>query len=334
MKQVRVVLVPLLFAVACGDLPPPSAPSGPSSTSGTDGAGSKVGDGKGTQTGGNTGYDLGGDDPPAAPNVDAVPGRYGYDTIPLRGKASPYLTIFVEGGQAPVATDSDANGDFCIDVPLKPEQQQTLSVYAQNESGATSEAATVHVEQDPTAAEVTVVEPPVVNIAEGAVVHTDTTQKDGQLSSLTDGDLSTSVLFKASTIWIDLGATHRVQRIELVFPDSPGVGDTFATEYMVLSSNVDSPTIPPADGDYGWDLVFDVYPGCDLEAGDGGTDSLVLSPEMQTRYVGIYLIENNQIDWFDSENIRLSELRIFGRPLEAPTQVQDPPSCADGATAH
>ncbi|MEE8409655.1 MAG: hypothetical protein V3T05_08620 [Myxococcota bacterium] len=288
-----------------------------------------------TPADGSSGSDNGTPDdsvpPPEAPSLADLPARYGYDTIPLRGSASPFETIFVEGGEAPVATDADGGGNFCIDVPLNTGKEQTLNVFAQDEQGQTSDPSSVVVDQDPSLAEVVIPPQPVVDLAPGLPVYGDETPKEGLLSYVTDQDPTTNVLLPESRLWIDLGDWYDIEKIEIEFPDEPMAGDdTFATEYMVLASDEAAPVMPPDVWDTSWTLLYDVYPGSFLEAGDGGVDSFELLVPMRARYVAFYLIENNKIDWFSSENIRVSEARVFGRSTEELPPEPQTPTCENG----
>jgi len=316
MRQSLALLL-VLAASGCGELPDPqiSAPGAPTSTNG--GGEEPVVD----------------TTPPDSPVLGQTPQRWGYTTLPLRGDAEPYATIFVEGGASPVATDADASGSFCLDVPLTDGARQTLSVYAQDAAGLTSEPATFTVVMDPTAAATNApAAPTTLNLASSLSLVSDETPKDGQLAALTDGDEATSVLVMASTVWLDFGEPLAIESVELVFPDAVGAGDdTFATEYAVLASSASAPVMPPSATAGGWSELFHVYPDSGLPAGDGGIDTLALAAPVQARYVAIQLVENNKVDWFSTENIRVAEVRVFGRlPQGTTPPAPATPTCASG----
>ncbi len=269
--------------------------------------------------------------PPEVPTLASLPSRYGYDTVPVRGRGEAFATVFVEGGKAPVATDTDAAGNFCVDVPLKESERQTLEVFVQDERGVTSDPAAKEITQDASLAQYETPTQPLVNLAPGLPVYADETPKDGLLRDATDGDPTTSVNMSKSFVWVDLGDLYDVETIEIIFPDQVGSGnDEFATEYLVMSSSQTSPTLPPSPSSADWTVVYDIYPGSGIAAGDGGADTFALPTPMRTRYIAFYLIENNKTDWFSSENIRFAELRIDGRSTEALPAQPLIPTCANG----
>ena len=109
--------------------------------------------------------------PPDAPTLSLLPGAYGYDTIQVRGQGTPFDTVFVEGGKAPVATDCDPSGNFCVDVPLLENQSHRLEVFVQDTRGETSDPAEAVVSYDPALAEYVVPEQPLAELIENGTVH-------------------------------------------------------------------------------------------------------------------------------------------------------------------
>jgi hypothetical protein len=271
--------------------------------------------------------------PPGAPSLEALPARYGYESLPIHGFAEPGSTVFVEGGKAPVATDTDISGGFCVDVPLRPQATQILEVFAQDSAGLTSDPASVTITHDPSLMPPEPEEPPVVDLARGHAPLSDSTPKEGVLTALTDNNPTTSVLMPESTVWIDLGDVFDITSMEVVFPDSLGDGDdTFATEYVLLSTELDSPSMPPSHDDPDWSVLVWVYDGSGMAAGDGGSDYFVAtSAAIPMRYFAVHLIENNKTDWFGSENIRVSELHVSGSVPGDEGQNPLEPTCANGA---
>jgi hypothetical protein len=269
--------------------------------------------------------------PPDAPALSTLPARYGYDTVPIRGRAEAFTTVFVEGGRAPVATDADSSGSFCVDVPLAVDESQTLEVFAQDENGKTSDPTQATIEQDPGLAQYETPEQPLVNLAPGLPAYSNESPKEGLCANVTDGDPTSSVVVPMSYLWVDLGELYDLETIEITFPDELDNGnDEFATEYYVLASAEASPVVPPDAWDDSWILVYDVWSESGLEAGDGGADTFVLPTPLRARYVAFYLIENNKTDWFSSESIRVSEIRVDGRSIEALPARPLTPTCANG----
>jgi len=269
--------------------------------------------------------------PPAMPTLSILPGAYGYTTIPVRGQGTPFDTVFVEGGKAPVATDSDPAGNFCVDVPLLDGQSHRLEVYVQDTRGETSEPAEVVVAHDPGLAEYVVPEQPLAALAGASPVYSDATAKEGSFENLTDEDPTTDVVVEKSYVWVDLGDLYDIETIELEFPDEAGAGnDEFATEYQVLASSETAPLIPPDYDDDSWMIIYDIFPGSYIEGGDGGIDSFELPTPLRARYVSFYLIENNKTDWFSSESIRVSEISINGRAINQLPAEPLTPTCANG----
>ncbi|MFC1609900.1 discoidin domain-containing protein [Myxococcota bacterium] len=328
----RLVVAPTLFALvlACGELPEPSVP------------GENVGKHTTSQDPNDPTDPNDPNDPndptdpnappPDAPTVGSLPTAYGYVTLPMRGHAEPFQTVFVEGGRAPVATDADTAGSFCLDVPLAEGVTQTLEVFVQDDRGETSDATEVTLHQDPSLAEYIIPEQPLVDVAGGLPVFSNETPKEGLFSNLTDQDPTTTVLVCKAYVWVDLGERYDLETIEIEFPDVLGEegNDEFATEYQVLASDLAAPLIPPDIDDETWTLIFDVFPGSGMEAGDGGVDTLPLDPPLNARYVAFYLIENNKTDWFSSEDIRPSEIRINGRSVADLPPEPQVPTCANG----
>jgi hypothetical protein len=311
----RIAVVVCLVFAACGELPAPQRP-----------------DGLKDPTDEVPGDDIIDETPPAAPNLDSTPARYGYDTMPVRGYAEASASVFVEGGIGPVAGDADFGGRFCLDVPLNKNVLQTLEVFAMDGEGLTSAGATLTVRHDPSLAESEPQAAPVINLALGKNIIADADPKEGLLPAVTDNDPTTAVVMAAGFIWIDLGGSFPIETIELVFPATEASDDdTFATEYILYTSSQTSPTVPPYDGAAGWAELADVYPGSMWGAGDGGTDTFEMDQPMQVRFIAVYLLENNMIDWFDSENIRLAELRVLGRDDSDLPDTILTPTCANGA---
>ena len=260
-----------------------------------------------------------------------MPAKYGYETIPVRGTATPNETVFVEGGKSSVATDAGVDGTFCLDVPLTANVTQTLKVFVQDARGSTSNPAEISVKYDPSLAQNQVPEQPLVDLAPSAQASADVTPTAGVFANLADGNPATTVTMPESTLWFDLGDLYDLSTIEISFPDTADQGDdTFATEYQVLVSAEAAPTMPPSYEDASWTLLYDIYPDSGLPYGDGGLDKFDLAVPVRARYVAFYLIENNKTDWFSSEEIRVSEINVVGRSIEAlPSQPQIP-TCANG----
>ncbi|MBI5510119.1 MAG: hypothetical protein HY903_15285 [Deltaproteobacteria bacterium] len=323
MRSLVTACAVLLSASACGELPDPPLPDG----------------NPGGQPAANPGDPPPPEDPaldpnappPASPALAALPSRYGYDTIPVRGTAAPNETVFAEGGSAPVATDADAGGRFCLDVPLAAKATQTVEVFVQDQRGVTSSPAAVVIVQDPTLAVSESPPRPQVNLAARLPLSADETPKAGVFANLTDEDTTSSVTVPRAIVWLDFSELADIESVEVVFSDTLTTGDnTFATEYQVLVSDVASPSMPPAWDSPDWTLLYDVYPGCGLPAGDGGSDLFGLETPWTARYVAFSFIENNKTDWLSSEEIKVAELRVQGRSAVPPPPQPQTPTCANG----
>lgn len=322
MKRSRLVFVVAAVLAGCGELPEPQQPE----LGYDDPAGEEQPSSQAQQPADDVSAQ-----PPATPTLDPAPAEYGYETLPVRGRVGAFETVFVEGGRAPVASDADAEGRFCVDVPLVRDRRQALLVYAQNEQGVTSSPSRIDIEQDSSLAEVVVPTRPLADRAVGASFYSDTIPKAGLFEALTDGDVSTSVLMPASVIWVELDAEYDLEQIDLVFPAELGNGDdTFAVEYAVLASNDETPALPPSASSPTWTLLAEVTDES-TENGDGGIDRFTLPTPLRARYVAFVLQENNKIDWLSSEDIRVSEVRVLGRSSEEIVAEPHTPSCADAA---
>ncbi|MCK5690341.1 hypothetical protein KAI87_13775 [Myxococcota bacterium] len=274
--------------------------------------------------------------PPDAPNVATVPANYGYLTIPMRGQAEAYSTIFIEGGKGPVASDADSSGHFCIDVGLHADMPHTLQVFAQDASGNTSDSTDLVVRQDSSLAQVEVPDQPLVDVAPGADIYSDVSPYSGLLSDFNDENPTTWLEVDEAVIWLDLGVIYDIERIELTFPGETGVDgehlETEATEYEILASADTSPVFPPDRYDYSWTLAYDVFAGSGLPGGDGGVDTFEMPADapIRARYVAVYLIEDGNWDYGTPEDIRIAEISIMGRSIEELAPVPMTPTCANG----
>lgn len=319
MTSVRCLCL-LLALTACGELADPERPGNkdPATHASNIDSPEDGGDGQGPTL------------PPSPPVVDAPAAVVGFDSVPISGTTAAFGTIFIEGGKSPVASEADDQGRFCIDVPLKERVTHRLEIFAQDDAGEISAATSVTVRQDPAARPAPEpLTPPLEERAQGHDVVANESPTAGMLSSLTDGDTSSMVTVPESTVWIDLGATFTVEGVDVIFADSLGMGsDTFATEYEVLFAADADPVLPPGDAVLGWSSVAAV-PGI-AGLGDGGIDRIEVTPAAQARWVAVHVVENNKTDWMSwGEEIRISELRVFGRAIDTTTAPVVAPSCSN-----
>jgi len=274
--------------------------------------------------------------PPDAPALNTLPASYGYATIPVRGTATPGDTVFVEGGKAPVATDAGTDGAFCLDVELTADASQTLKVFVQDSRGETSDPAQATVHYDPSLAETQNQQQPLVELAAGLVVKSDTAPSEGALSALTDDDPATSVVVKVQAVlWVDLGAEYDLESIEIDFPATKANGDgSFATQYQILAAASDTPVIPPDYQDASWTMVYDIYEDCGAACGnlpasywEGGNELFNLPNPLRARFVAFNLIQNDMMFYDDT---RMSGIKITGRSTEPLPPQPQTPTCANG----
>lgn len=304
---------------ACGDLPEPSRVAKPSSPQGT---------------GANPAADPVADDfvaAPIKPELAELPETYGYETIPVRGQAEPQTTVVIETDAAAVSVDTDERGSFCRDIALAPGKTNRISAYTQNIEGVFSERVSAQVAQDGSLAQYDEVLPPLLTLDTELSMQADELPKEGSLTAAHDGDPTTSILVMESSLWANLGETLGLSSIVLQFPDSPGNGDnTFATVYQIYGTTSGHPVLPASDESGDWFILADVYPGSFQPAGDGGLDTIAFDEPVPVRFVSFHFVENNKIDWFSSENIRIGDISLRARSLAEPERVPRTPSCENG----
>ncbi len=268
------------------------------------------------------------------PTLEPPPAHYGYPTLPVRGSALPEQLVVILGGAEPAAVDAyrDSGSDFCVDVALAAGGNR-LEIFTQDAWGNSSAANIFEVNYDAALAVWVTPPQPRVNATHGLAVASEQTPKEGVLSALTDDSTATHVLLPQAYVWVDLGEAYQLDTLELFFPAQAGAGDdTFATEYRILVSALARPSVPPSESNATWSVIYDVYPGSGLYAGNGGLDQFVRASPVTARHLAVHLIENNKTDWFSSEDLRTAELRAFGRAAAPLPAVQAVPTCANGGT--
>jgi len=225
----------------------------------------------------------------------------------LRGSAPGADRIVVQGGPGaaqPATVGSD--GRFCLEVPLTPDSQNTLTLFAVDAGGCPGQSLVHTVEHrscdqpdTPTAS---------VNAALGAGV-TGSSPNSGDAHSLVDGKLETEVTYKGgswgfndASIKIDIALPKQVEleRIIVRWKDSKGNGCNYAADYEVaISDSID----PGKVGDGPWTQVVKITDG------DGGEDNHQLTTNPKARHVGLVLKNNGCSTW--SESFTLLEVEVW-----------------------
>ncbi len=268
--------------------------------------------------------------PPVVPLLDSMPAETGFLIVPLSGVTGPLAAVVVEGGAGTGFTDADSTGRFCIDVALRAEETQTLSVYAQDEQGRASESTEVVITHDPSMSPEPVELTPeelIESVVEAGVtqVYADAIPDGGSLAHLVDNDPSTILEIGVSRLAIDLGARFDLTEIEVVFPDRFGEGnDEYATRYVVSTSELDQSSVPTA-----W-TAYRTVDGIGGGLGDGGSDLFTVEPTVSARWIALELQENaKSFDLF--EPFRIADVRARARFIEVPEPDPQPqaPRCAE-----
>lgn len=317
MKHLAFMAALSAVAVGCGDLPDPIVNGNSSSNGQTP-----------TQT-------L----KPEPPALTTKTSTFGYSSLPLRGSAQKNTTIIVDGGAAPTAIDVSATGNFCVDVALK-SGQNNLKVYAQRISdGAQSDATNYKITFDASLSENDPEEEEPPRQTTGTV--RDVAQRKGVSStvpasaggnSITDGNDDTYTSFESyPALYIDLGSTYSVQKIDVVFSAGSSTSGRYADEYSIMSSLQASPTMDGSNAS-GWSTVSSVA-GSSGGNGDGGTDTFSFGTPISARWISLVVSHNATSIWSFDWGVEIAAIKVYAPEIltgGGGTGTIGPPTCENG----
>lgn len=178
-----------------------------------------------------------------APEIDPTPPITNRSTITLTGRTEPSLKVIVTGGMLPASATSDAGGGFSVEVELRENAVNRLSVVATLErTGLTSPPRIVTVEQDSVPPDAPALDPVGSPTGAEAVDIAGTTEANAEVT-LTGGSADTSTLAGpdgrfAARVSLTLDA---INTIEVVAQDSAGNESSAATVAVEQDSTLEVP---------------------------------------------------------------------------------------------
>ncbi len=276
---------------------------------------------------------------PEPPDLSTRTTMSGYSSLPIRGSAEKDATIIVEGGAAPTAADVQGTGNFCVDVALK-EGRNDLKIFVQRLDDSRSDMVTYRVTYDPSIGEdeedpEEPLPPPTGQVRDVAVRKSVGASVAGSgVSYITDADDGTYANFSSyPALYIDLGSTYAIQKIEIVWAANATTDGTFADEYDLLTSLQASPTRPMDASTSGWSVVASVV-GASGGNGDGGLDTFEVGTPISARWVGL-TVNSNDTPWYSWDwSVNIASIRVFAPEIitggGGGTGNIGPPTCENG----
>ena len=274
---------------------------------------------------------------PEPPQLSTRTTMSGYSSLPIRGSAEKEATIIVEGGAAPTAADVQGTGNFCVDVALK-EGRNDLKIFVQRLDDSRSDIVNYRVTYDPSIGEDDTATQPTqpAQPATGQVRDVAVRKQVGAsvagtgIANITDADDGTYANFSSyPALYIDLGTTYNVQKIEIVWAANATTDGTYADQYDVLTSLQSSPTRPMDASTAGWSVVSSVV------SGDGGTDSFEVGTPISARWVGL-TVNSNATSWYSWDwSVNIASIRVYAPEVltgggGGGTGNIGPPTCENG----
>jgi hypothetical protein len=244
---------------------------------------------------------------PAAPSVTSYPKSTSFTKVAVKGTAPGAATLQVSGGAAPQSTPV-VGGVFCLEVQLAAGTVNTLKLVAVDAKGCASSPVLIDILQKPASSQ---------NLVLGMTAKTINQPDQGQVSALTDGQLSTTVRYSFwdplpgcdtfEHLWFDLGASKTVDQVMVHYAKKSGF-KYYATCWGLLISTQAAPSDPdPTHPD--WKVVQSATTGTDAD--------LTLQVAAQARHVALLLYEDGATSLYST--FEVSELEVYG--------PGDPPTC-------
>lgn len=265
---------------------------------------------------------------PQQPTVVQPPQSACGDTVPVHGFAAPKTTVLVTGGATDVSAEPNATtNQYCVDVPLRQNQVNTLKIFSHDAVCGLSPAVQIKVShtkckddgKDPPK------DPPKSkNVALGMKPLASKTAEAGNETFLTDGDATTVAVYKGGGPWISadiwvqikLEKITEVSKIVVKWRDKKGDSTAhYAKEYKVLVATGSSITDPNLKDGYWTQLRT-------ITAGDGGIDTHDVSGQKPlAQYVALWLEFDDGGSW--SETFAISEIEVWDVPKQQTTNPGD-----------
>lgn len=261
----------------------------------------------------------------AAPKLDPFPDPSPNALQAFRGRAAGATMVTARGGAGTAAPQSVGDGgEFCLEVRLIEDAQNTVTFIPLDERGCPGESTVVTLRHQSIAGADGGVSA-ITNVAQnGAVTSSQPPEDDAELSRVNDGDPATSVRLKFwdiditdngscdafAWIQIDLGKPYTVSKIKLHWSVTKGA--PYAVCYAVLLSKVEAPGAPDASS-ADWTVA--------VQKPDGTPEvqELAIDPEV-ARHVAVLLFENDSMGL--QEEFEIGEIEVLGQD---PNAVPPPP---------
>ncbi len=279
-------------------------------------------------------------EPPEPPQLAKLPAIYLFDSLPVRGQATPNTDIVVKSSaMGAVAGRVGSDGTFCVDLPLAANTTQEISARVHN--GLFSDYATTTITQEGGTTNDTPDTPrPTIfyrNVALGKNVYSDPyPEGDGLVNELTDGNESKMITFKEGSlsdnyIWIDLEEVYEIYKVDLIFSTAE---EEYPDEITVFTSTAKNIDDYPSEDNWGEEAeVMTIKTNSQSIVSNGGLVSKWLPTNPEARFIGFAL--NHTTNIRSKYNV-LSEIKVTVLSTEEEEEEQTPieelttPTCANG----
>ncbi len=272
------------------------------------------------------------------PTVDATSNTSCQTSMPIRGKTSANTSVLITGGQGDIAADpSGISGSYCAMVNLKPNQVNTLQIFAHDPKYGLSDPVTVkitHAKCKDDAPTVPTDTPKSKNVALGMKGKASVTAESGNENFITDGKSSTTATYSggwgwgisgSTDVWVSIKLEKLVEASKIVVKWRDSKGDStsyYGYKYRVLVAT-GTPTDPNVKDGY-WTEIAAVTDG------NGGIDLFDLkNTKPLVQHVALYLEKDGASSW--SHHFSIAEVEVWDTPKKSSPSVQPQKnSCATG----
>ncbi len=272
------------------------------------------------------------------PTVDATSNSSCQISVPLRGTTGVNTSVLITGGRGDIAADpSGVSGNYCAMVKLKPNQLNTLQVFAHDPKYGLSDPITIKISHAKCKDDVPTVptdQPKSKNVALGMKGKASQTAESGNENFLTDGKTSTTATYTGgwgwgisggTDVWISLKLEKLVEASKIVVKWRDSKGDStayYGYKYRVLVAT-GTPTDPNIKDGY-WTEIATVTDG------NGGIDLFDLkNTKPLVQHVALYLEKDGANSW--SHHFAVAEVEVWDTPKKStPTIKPQKNSCASG----
>ena len=272
------------------------------------------------------------------PTVDATMNSSCQTSVAIRGTTGPNTSVLITGGQGDIAADpSGISGKYCAMVNLKPNQLNTLQIFAHDPQTGLSDAITIKITQSKCKDDAPTVptdQPKSKNVALGMKGKASVSAESGNEGFITDGKSATTATYTggwgwgisgSTDVWISVKLEKLVEASKIVVKWRDSKGDSssyYGFKYRVLVAT-GTPTDPNVKDGY-WTEIATVTDG------DGGIDLFDLkNSKPLVQHVALYLEKDGASSW--SHHFTVAEIEVWDTPKKSSPSLQPQKNtCATG----